>query len=191
MTYHVCDCRVTHKPLQPAVSHHLLSHLHHHRVVQHTSEAISSASSSSWTTTCHTPKHLSHSTEVRSAGSCPRLGRLCGWGFARQLRFFCSCLRIGQGRGQAGISWFDIETALERGGRLSIISQRVVGVTIRNRSPECFVGIALAMGLTPDGGIPSHMMDQPQSPFQRHRRPTNDQPCSSKPQRGSSSKRDS
>ena len=113
-TYHVCDCRILHQPLHPAVGHHLLGHLHHHRVVQHTSKAPCSSfpSFSSWTAT-HAPEHVSHSTEVHSARFCSRLGSSCGCGIARWLGLFRPCFRICERRSQAGISWLDIETALE------------------------------------------------------------------------------
>ena len=46
------------------------------------------------------------------------------------------------------------------------------------------LGISLIIRLTPSDGMPSHMMDQPQSPFLRHRWPTSDLLCSSELQHG-------
>jgi len=121
VTYHVCNRRVLHHPLQPTVGHHLLSHLHHHRVIQQTTKATTSFFSF-WTATSHTPEHVSHPGKVHSARSSPGVWSSRGWGIALRLGFFRPCFRIGQRGSQAGISWLDIEAASERGGRLQIIS---------------------------------------------------------------------
>ena len=82
---------------------------------------------------------------------------------------------LAQYRGRVGMRRPPADNLLESSGRAWEKKSEAMSVCS---------GISLTTGLTPSDGMPSRMMDQPQSPFQHHQWPTNDLLCLSEPQRG-------